>query len=819
MPSQQESPSSEAQPTLRVRLVTRGGELARQGAAWMGEHRLLAGGTTLMMIGLAVGLLWLFRAAIRQHDVTTVQMAWKALDEGAFTEARTYALRLRDPGMLPYDELGAPSFILGVVAMHDAEDSLGKSRQDHYKLAARYLEHARSLGFAPDRASQGMLLLGRALFHSGQQQASRQVLDAALQSNPEHATELHLLLAQAYLAGPQPDRPAALEQVSKYLQDETLTSRARWEAQLLEGQILFQLGRYEDCGQVLAPLVDEPNVRAEATILQARLEMHAAERLLQDAQSTDEPDVQQSIRQRYQAAIDALRTAQGHDTLENATTAKSMYLIGRCQLALGDGRAALEQFDRTSKLYFDTPEGFVATLDEADLLLDTGRDAEAAEAYRLALERVPAPAEFQNPWISLDSVRQRMLAAYERLLANEKFELLAPIADQLYPLLSRSRSVELKAQAERQWARALFARADQLPLSTAVDVRRDGREHARRAGQEFVRLARLRLVTREYPDQLYQAAECFLEGHDYRNAIRFFELYLDHESRRRRPQVLVGLGEAYLALDRIDDALGACDECIQFFALDAASFQARLIASQARLELGESDVAEQLLLDNLQGDYLTPASREWRDSLLALGSLLHLQQRYPEAVERLEEAVARYPQDRRSWEFRYLLADSYSQLATSLRDKAREANVASARAAMLKQAQDVLRKAVEQYEVVQLEMTQQQSHAALTELQHATLRNCYFARGAALGDLEQYEEAIEAFSIASSRYQASPVVLEAYVETADLYRRMNQDDEAVGILQQAKVILNRLQTNEPFTETTNYSREQWAVYLDWLLKL
>ena len=63
-----------------------------------------------------------------------------------------------------------------------------------------------------------------------------------------------------------------------------------------------------------------------------------------------------------------------------------------------------------------------------------------------------------------------------------------------------------------------------------------------------------------------------------------------------------------------------------------------------------------MLLDNLNGDYLTPESKEWRDSLFVLGELLHAQGRYADAARRLEEYVKRYPDLPDAIQARYLTA-------------------------------------------------------------------------------------------------------------------------------------------------------------------
>ncbi len=102
------------------------------------------------------------------------------------------------------------------------------------------------------------------------------------------------------------------------------------------------------------------------------------------------------------------------------------------------------------------------------------------------------------------------------------------------------------------------------------------------------------------------------------------------------------------------------------------------------------------------------------------------------------------------------------------------------------------------------------------------LRNCYMAEGSVLSDLGRYEDpryyeqSIRAYSAVSTRYQSEPIVLEAFVQIAFCYRRINKPVEARGALEQAKVVLIRLPPDISFTTTTNYERDQWAQLLNQL---
>jgi TolA-binding protein len=85
-----------------------------------------------------------------------------------------------------------------------------------------------------------------------------------------------------------------------------------------------------------------------------------------------------------------------------------------------------------------------------------------------------------------------------------------------------------------------------------------------------------------------------------------------------------------------------------------------------------------------------------------------------------------------------------------------------------------------------------------------------------LFDLGKYDEAIQAYSSATNRYQQRPEALEAFVQIASCYRQLNEPAKARGTLEQAKVVLRRIPADADFAKTTRYSRDEWSSLLDFL---
>ena len=406
-----------------------------------------------------------------------------------------------------------------------------------------------------------------------------------------------------------------------------------------------------------------------------------------------------------------------------------------------------------------------------------------------------------------------MLTAYRRLIAGRRFESALELLEGFRPMFSHVEAVKLQAQTNRDWADLLEREAELSKLPESRRLRQQAARQYRHAGMAYLELARLRLSAREYPEDIWNSADNLLRGRDYPQAIRMLREYLKIELRQRRPQALVSLGRATLTVGQIEESIAAFQEVMDYHADDAALFEARYWCGKAYQEKGDLEKAEELLRLNLTGDTLTPASSEWRDSLFELGRLLNGVGNYQEAIGYLNEAIARYPQSPQAIEAQYLVAESYREAARLPQERLQSAEIESVRAAQNKQAQELLDGALSNYKTVLEILNRREEESPLSEHEAAMLRNCYFAIGSVMFDLNQFPESIKAYSNASTRYQNEPLVLEAFVQIANCYRRLGKSLEARGALEQAKVVWKRLPAREDYTKTTNYSRDDWQTLL------
>ena len=782
--------------------------------------------------------------------------ALDALDSGSYDLARELAADLRTEHDLPAEEQGGPAYVLGVAMFHDAEKRWALTPNEAralYLLSARYLDEASETGFPTGREGHASYLLGRARYTTGQFAASLAPLLSALQQFPEQQSEIHRLLANAYLQDTVSDPALALGHIQEYLEDDSIVGDARQRSLLTAAEIQFKMGALDDCAETLQQISGEAvKYAAAARLIEGRMRMRRAD---EDALFGNvEP---QLIVEAYEQALKDFREGQDTNPTNSELVRKAKYLQGIAAKKLQRYEEAEQHFSLTRHANYDTAEGLAAGFEEAEVMRILGKHEEAIRAYSRVLRQALDMPVYSNAWITLEELRTRSEAAYKEYFVSGDFAHAIQMANALTPLSSEENALEMQANAYRAEANSLQRRADSEPPSSAAKWQADALAAWRKAAALYEQLARVRFATRQYPDTIWKGAESYLNGHDYRRAARLLRIYLNNQIRRQHPPALTALGEAELALGGPDKALIPLTECIEFFPQDPHSYQARLLAAEANRELGKLDRAKELLRENLEDGGLVPSSTEWRESLYALGKIYFREgmqhetaarllnvdspdqkqrkdgfkelelanEAFQNVILRLSEAVERDeirdrdPHALQMLEARYLIAESHRQAAKLPLRKIGGVTIEPTRNDLSAQIQAELTAAVTGYSALQDMLNDKQAVTELTSHEEQMLRNTYFALADAYYDLESYEDAIRAYATATNRYQNEPEALEAYVQIANCHRQLNRHAEARGTLEQAKVVLNRIRPDADFTRTTRYDRNDWQVLLDWLITL
>ncbi|EAQ82013.1 hypothetical protein [Blastopirellula marina] len=772
----------------------------------------------------------------------TIYTALEKLEEGDYGDARRIAESYVGNYQLPEPEQAIPPYVLGSIAYHDSDQFWSdQDKQRIFMIAARYLRQSSDLGYPEGYATEGNYMLGRSLVLSKQYGKSIPVLLKTYEAAPQYRREIEDMLASAYLAdaaSSDQQLSDALTWADKYLEVKLLSPQQRDAAMLRRAKILLRLHRLDDAVAAITEIAKTSPVYIDSLIVLGEVDLARAK--------IDGPDREKEL----SAAIDLLRQAADNQLVGTDSTRASSYLLAVALDEAGEKQAALSQASRTRKIYFRTPEGIAAGVLEGRLLRDAGRYAESVDVYRRTLQDAALEPEFRNPYLTIEQLRIGVTAAIEQFLEKKQFQNAVEIAQALTPPFPHDQSLQTEGDILVRWGETILEQAKVAKLAEADLLRKEARERFRSAGRIYERLAAERFSSRSYTEELWKSADAYIDGQDYTKAIDMLDMYSQYEERSRQPRALVAKSRALISLDRADDALDLIHECLDFYPRDPVIYDARLLASEAYLEMGDVTLAEEMLQANLNDGRLEPQSTEWQNSLFALGRVLHLEgemfeaqarvkgiledsaavpreafelleksnSSYSMAIKNLKMAVRRYPDDPQTVMARYLAAECHRRSSMLPRKRFRLVDIETQRVRFDKEVKDNLEAALEIYASLVDELTEEfETRGELHPVNADILRNSYFAQGAAYFDLQQFPEAIDAYSTASNRYQNDPIALEAFSQIANCYRLMNQPIEAKGTLEQAKIVLDRLPEDADYGETSHDSANDWRNFIDWLI--
>lgn len=787
----------------------------RAALGWLSQHRrqaLVVVAASTLLTALSFTAVWYTRREPEHGpEQWTVADALAALEREDLAQAQTIAQHLQAVRRYTIDDAAAPPYVLGVVAYREASGRFGLDRSRLFALAAEWFQLAARRGFLPDRQAEILRLWGASLYESGQMEEAADVLGQAVAANAEHPLELLPLLVDALCCTAEPDFDAALRASDAWLRLPGLAGDARDEALLRRGEIFLRLGNVSACREALGQVAESSPLHPRAQLLAARAIIAEAQQLSASHEALPAEAVV-----RYEEAVELLRKAESRDTLRNRTGRQVAYLLGICWQRLGDQQAALAQFQAMQRQYIDTTEAQAALLSIADLLLALDRHEEAAQAYCQVLAGVAQPELYNNPWISLKQVQDAVLLAHEQFMRHEHFAQAVALAEELDVVVEPSRAQELLAGAWQRWGSVLLEQAESAPWPQSEQLAHDGRDKMRSAAAQWRYLAQLRFTTRSYPDDLWAAAQADMAGHNFSSAQAVLEEYLLLESRPRRTDAQVLLGQSLLNQEKTEQAIATLRLLLELQPQNPAVHRARLLLAQALAADEQHDAATEQLLHNLQGELLTPESPEWRASLLLLGKMLYRQQQFDEAARRLDEALARWPDDKQFTNTLHLAAESHRRAAQQMDALVSDEMTPPERADRLQQALDHRLAALAHYEQVRARL---ESRNALPPHHELLLRSAYFSRASLLLKLDRLDAALLACQEAVHAAGNDTAVLHAYMQLAACYRRLGEEDEARGTLRQAQVALAALPPEVFAEQTADYSLAQWQELLQSLVAL
>lgn len=753
--------------------------------------------------------------------------------------ARNLALSLQEKKFHDPDFPGASEYILGIVAFREGRAADESKREEHFAKAVEYLRDAERLALNSQYRPEWAYALGSSLHALGSPSDARPYIEEALDSRPGRQRELTRKLIEIYLElkAPALEKEALrlAEDLLDTLEEEQAEAKDVDLAKLLKAQVLVALGRTDDALQVLPELDANHEAHTGMQIIQSQTLMGL------------------KTRGGYERAREILQTLLQSSGVTDSHARQAHFLLGVCEEFLGDADRAIRQYERTKSRYLGSHEGVAAALRQARLLQREGRDEESLAAFESALNSVSDPENYHNRWIGIEKFRSNILLAWNSWIESDEFPNAIALAKLMPPLFSDVQASELQARAFEKWAESYEEKNSRLVLQDPQKYKRESRERWNASGDAYAALAELLKTSPKYSDVLWKSAEHYIRGYRFRKAKAKLQICLEAGPKERQPLAAVQLAYTKLNNGDTESALELLKRTIREYPKDPASFRASYLLGITHLENNKYQKAQETWREILESSHLGPMAKEWRDSLLALGSTLYhvtsaetvakknleaeFNQRaeppderpsraktglddWDEAISKLSEYVRRYPASPKHLEAQYLLARSYQKSASEYQAKLENAQIANEKSELAEEYQKRLKVADRTLTELRRSLLRQDEMAGLTPFLARLLRNTYFDLGDVEFALQDYDNALQAYSSAINRYPNDVRVLLSYMQMTECYEQLNKSDEAISTLKQANVIAQRMDDSTFDSKSTSLrDKQQWAAWFDWKLKM
>jgi len=253
----------------------------------------------------------------------------------------------------------------------------------------------------------------------------------------------------------------------------------------------------------------------------------------------------------------------------------------------------------------------------------------------------------------------------------------------------------------------------------------------------------------------------------------------------------------------IDKAITGLERCIAEYPNHFMAPRARLNLSRVYTEKKEWDKAQQVLQQNLIGDF-SAAAAIYRDSIYALGKLYFERGDLAGCIPYFEDALKIHPNAVQAADAYYCLARAFLRRSDDALAMLDTATLESTRRKVETDAQVDRTHALKQLLKTEEILVKRQEVVGLSEAELLMLRNTFFSIGSTQMKLKQYEQAILTYNLAATRYQDRPEALDALLQIAVAYRMLDRPQDAVPILNRAKILLDNMKKAGLVPEKNNW---------------
>lgn len=529
---------------------------------------------------------------------------------------------------------------------------------------------------------------------------------------------------------------------------------------------------------------------------------------------------------KYQEAVTLFQESIRYDAPPFRWARQAELLQGICfaemsTLRRGDDlQRSLDFYASVIESFPESPEATAARFLTAETKLHLGDTQGALAGFRDAFEQLHKNENHVSAILTKTDMLTRTRHVFESMVRDREFSRAFTLMGAFRTVMPEEETYRLGAEALSAWGNAIKRQADATFSEERRQLRQEAEEKYRFAGGWYFELARYRYAEADYQECLWNSAENFRAGRDYRKAIKVYEIFLrlNTDAPHRQARALYAIGGMLFELDHTDRAIEVLKRCIEDYPRSTLIPEVRLLLSKSYLEEKSWDDASRILELNLNGEF-SPKSAVYRDSWFALGNIYYMQGDYDRAIHTLEDAVQLHPDAIQGADARYEIARAYLARAEKSERSGKESPLNRVKERFSMESLHSREKALENYRECERLLRQRQDGIDLAESDALMLRNVLFGIGAEAMNLRRFQEAIEAYNIAATEYQESPDALFALMQIAIAYRALGNDAEAFGVVGRARILFERLQKAKAFEKGQRFSPLEWSELLDFHEKM
>ncbi|HEY0009025.1 MAG TPA: tetratricopeptide repeat protein, partial [Tepidisphaeraceae bacterium] len=348
------------------------------------------------------------------------------------------------------------------------------------------------------------------------------------------------------------------------------------------------------------------------------------------------------------------------------------------------------------------------------------------------------------------------------------------------------------------------------------------RELLTKAGDSYLAYSNLLAGSddKQYADSLWHGIDLYDRAANSAAAIAALEIFVaERPEDGLTPDAMLRLGRSYQSIGQLDKAINVFKQNQSRYPRSLAASKSAVPLAQAFIARGPDSYAkaETVLVSVLDNNpLLDPSSEDFRNALFELGQLHYRTGRFEESLLRLEEFSKRYPNDDRTGQMLFLMADGYRKSAITLSQKLAAvtatqepgfdpAEMEIARRSRISKAKGFFDRVVDLYREAPPEREPEKLYYKLS----------HFYRADCLYDLGDYEPAIALYDSAAFRYQDDPSSLAAYVQIVNAWQRLGKTEQAKAANERAKWVLRRIPPEAFKDGSFSMPKEYWEQWLKW----